>query len=99
MADRSAAQAEVMEAARRRAEALIAGNVRGPLIWRGQRLADVRLAVEADVAVLAAVVHDEVSRDGQDQTFTLRLTQTWVRTAEGWRCLAGHASLPAGPAE
>jgi hypothetical protein len=26
----------------------------------------------------------------------LRLTQTWVRTPEGWRCLAGHASLPAG---
>ena len=25
----------------------------------------------------------------------LRLTQTWVRTPEGWRCLAGHASLPA----
>jgi hypothetical protein len=23
-----------------------------------------------------------------------RLTQVWVRTPDGWRCLAGHASRP-----
>jgi len=119
--------AEVLDAARRRAEALaagdegvlrrlmhpdllwttyrgdvlgyeayIAGNVGGPLHWRAQGLEDVRVAVAGQTAVLTALVHDEVSGDGRDQTFTLRLTQTWARTAHGWRCLAGHASIPAG---
>jgi ketosteroid isomerase-like protein len=75
-------------------EEYIAGNLHGPLRWRGQRLADVQVVIVGDAAVLTALVHDEVHRDGRDQTFTLRLTQTWVRTAEGWRCLAGHAGAP-----
>jgi len=73
----------------------IAGNTSGDLRWRAQRLADVKVAVAGDAAVLTAAVTDEVTRDGQDRSFYVRLTQTWVRTAEGWRCLAGHASLPA----
>jgi aminoglycoside phosphotransferase (APT) family kinase protein len=40
---------------------------------------------------------DEVFADGREQSFRLRLTQTWIRTPEGWRCLAGHASLPRLP--
>jgi ketosteroid isomerase-like protein len=76
-------------------EEYIAGNTRGELTWRAQRLDDVRVAVVGDTAVLTAWVTDEVRRDGRDQVFTLRLTQTWVRTGEGWRCLAGHASSPA----
>ncbi|HEY1668764.1 MAG TPA: hypothetical protein VGG54_23985 [Trebonia sp.] len=42
----------------------------------------------------AAAVPDEVSRNGREVSFRLRLTQTWVRTPAGWRCLAGHASQP-----
>lgn len=77
-------------------EQYIEGNTRGELLWRAQRLDDVRVAVVGDAAVLTASVTDEVRRDGRDQVFTLHLTQTWVRTSEGWRCLAGHASSPAG---
>ena len=77
-------------------EDYIAGNVRGGLRWRSQRLDGVTVTVAGDTAVLTAEVTDEVSRDGRDQAFHLRLTQTWVRTPQGWRCLAGHASLPAG---
>jgi ketosteroid isomerase-like protein len=77
-------------------EDYIAGNTRAGLRWRAQRLEGVTVVVVGDTAVLTAAVTDEVSRDGRDQSFTLRLTQTWVRTPEGWRCLAGHASLPAG---
>jgi ketosteroid isomerase-like protein len=72
-------------------EAYIAGNTRGDLRWRSQRLEDVKIAVVAGTAVLTAAVTDEVSRDGRDYAFRLRLTQTWVRTPQGWRCLAGHA--------
>lgn len=74
----------------------IARNIRGDLRWRSQRLDDIAVVVADDAAVLTALVTDEVSRDGRDHAFQLRLTQTWVRTPEGWRCIAGHASLPVG---
>ena len=77
-------------------EAYISGNTRGDLRWRAQRLEDVKVVVVADTGILTAAVTDEISRDGRDRAFRLRLTQTWVRTPQGWRCLAGHASLPAG---
>jgi hypothetical protein len=75
-------------------EDYIAGNTRG-LRWRSQRLSDVTVTVVGDAAVLTAAVTDEVTRDGHDLAFQLCLTQTWVRTPDGWRCLAGHASRPA----
>ena len=75
-------------------EEYVVGNTRGSLRWRSQRLADIKVTVVGDAAVLTAAVTDEVSRDGQDLAFQVRLTQTWVRTAEGWRCLAGHAAAP-----
>jgi hypothetical protein len=75
-------------------EDYIVGNTRGSLRWRGQRLADVNVTVVGDTAVLTAAVTDEVTRDGRDLDFQVRLTQTWVRTAAGWQCLAGHASRP-----
>lgn len=75
-------------------EDYIAGNTGGNLRWRAQRLDDVKVVVVGDTAVLTALVTDEVTRDGQDLSFRLRLTQTWVRTPAGWRCLSGHASAP-----
>lgn len=74
----------------------IAGNTSGALRWRSQQLDDVRVVVVEDSAVLTALVTDDVSRDGNDLTFTLRLTQTWVRGSDGWQCLSGHAG-PAAP--
>jgi ketosteroid isomerase-like protein len=78
-------------------EEYVAGNTRGELVWRAQRLDDVRVTVVADTAVLTAWVTDEVTRDGRDLEFRVRLTQTWVRTEQGWRCLSGHAGAPAPP--
>jgi hypothetical protein len=77
-------------------EEYVAGNTRGELVWRAQRLDDVRVTVAGDTAVLTAWVTDEVTRGGQDLEFRVRLTQTWTRTAQGWRCISGHASPPAG---
>jgi ketosteroid isomerase-like protein len=74
-------------------EDYVAGNTRGDLRWRSQRLEEIRVVVAGDVAVLTAAVTDEVSRGGGVEVFRLRLTQTWVRTPEGWRCIGGHASL------
>ena len=73
-------------------DAYLAGNVDGGLTWRSQRLDDVDVQVAEDrVAVLTAWVTDLVVRDGEPQTFRMRLTQTWLRTGDGWVCLAGHA--------
>ena len=69
----------------------VRGNTQGSLVWRAQRLEEPIVVGEGDTAVLTAVVHDEVERDGASETLSLRLTQTWVRTADGWKCLAGHA--------
>ena len=60
-------------------EAYIAGNIRGDMQWRSQRLEGIRAAVAGDTAVLTAAVSDEVSRGGRDQSFRLLLTLTWVR--------------------
>ena len=54
----------------------IAGNTGSLLTWRSQRLEGTCVVVVGDTAVLTALVTDEVRRDGQDQSFTLRLTQT-----------------------
>jgi hypothetical protein len=75
-------------------EDYIVGNTRGDLWWRSQRLADIQVRVVGDAAVLTATVTDEITRDGQDRSFDVRLTQMWVRTPDGWRCLAGHACVP-----
>jgi ketosteroid isomerase-like protein len=75
-------------------EDYISGNTRETPRWRAQRLEGIAVVVAGDTAVLTAAVTDEVFLDGREQAFRLRLTQTWVRTPEGWRCLAGHASQP-----
>jgi hypothetical protein len=76
----------------------VAGNTDGSLRWSGQTLHDVHVVVVEDTAVLTAVVVDEVDRGGEAERFRLRLTQTWVRTPDGWQCLSGHAG-PRLPAE
>jgi uncharacterized protein DUF4440 len=72
-------------------DSYIAGNTDGSLLWRDQRLETPTVAIVGDAAVLHAVVVDVVERDGRRETFRLRLTQTWVREAGTWRCVAGHA--------
>jgi hypothetical protein len=72
-------------------ERYVAGNTEGTLVWRRQRLEDAEVTVAGDTAVLVAVVVDEVEQDGAPLEHRLRLTQTWVRSDDGWVCLAGHA--------
>ncbi len=58
------------------------------------------VVVTGDTAVLYAEVTDlVVAVDGRPAQFRMPMTQVWVRMAEGWRCLAGHAGprRPASP--
>ncbi len=79
-------------------ETYVAGNTGGDLRWNEQRLEDVDVAVVGDTAVLLAVAVDDVERRGERRVVRLRLTQMWVRTDGGWRCLAGHAGPELAPA-
>ena len=72
-------------------DAYVAGNTDGRLRWLAQSRKDLHIAVVGDAAVLGAIVTDEVEQDGTPRTYRLPMTQTWVRTPDGWRCLSGHA--------
>jgi ketosteroid isomerase-like protein len=113
---------EVLQAARQRADALVAadvetlrsllhpdlrwttfrgdvlnrddyitGNTDGSLRWLGQTLLSPEVVLAGDTAVVTATALDEVERDGREESFSLRLTMTWVRSETKWQCLAGHA--------
>ena len=51
--------------------------------------------MSAEQEVIAA---DDVTTEAGRQTFRLPVTQTWVGTGAGWRCLAGHAGPSSEPA-
>lgn len=64
----------------------------GVLHWREQRLESPEVAVVGETAMLTGTVVDEVQRGDTIELFRLRLTQVWVRSADGvWLCLGGHA--------
>lgn len=72
-------------------EAYIANNTGSELVWLSQSLSEISVAVIDGLGVVTAIVTDTVERDGAAQTFRMPMTQTWIRAAEGWLCVAGHA--------
>lgn len=66
-------------------------NTTGHTVWRSQALSDPRVVVVGDTAVLHAEVTDVVLPGAEPETFRMPVTQVWVRSSSGWRCLAGHA--------
>lgn len=53
---------------------------------------DVVIHQHGDVAVLTGTLHQRGVYHEKPFDSTLHVTDTWVRTKEGWRLLAGHAS-------
>ena len=73
-------------------EEYVRRNTQGHTVWRSQTLVDPEVVVVGETAVLYAQVSDVVqSSTGGSETFRMPLTQVWVRSNSGWRCLAGHA--------
>jgi hypothetical protein len=68
-------------------ETYTTGNIR----WRRQQLTDPDVVVVGDTAVLWCTVEHEMVTPKGTERFKRRMTQTWARGADGWRCLAGHA--------
>jgi hypothetical protein len=73
--------------------AYVRRNTDGTTRWRAQHLGDPDVVVVRDTAVLRTTVRDEVeAADGTaTETFTMPMTQVWVREHGVWTCLAGHA--------
>lgn len=76
----------------------VEANTGGGTVWHGQDLGDPEILVAAGVAVLRTIVVDEVGGQehevGGQQYWEARrmpMTQVWVPTPDGWKCLAGHA--------
>jgi ketosteroid isomerase-like protein len=44
-------------------------------------------------AVLTGVLHQKGSYKGKTFDVKLLVTDTWVKTSQGWKILAGHASI------
>jgi ketosteroid isomerase-like protein len=61
------------------------------LRWVSQEILDPQVTIAGDTAVVVGAVRDVVEREGEPVVFTMRVTQTWIRSADGWQCLAGHA--------
>jgi len=72
-------------------EEYVERNTRGPLAWRSQALEEPEVTVVGETAVLHAVVRDVVATESGDEEFRMPVTQVWVRSGDGWVCLAGHA--------
>ena len=66
-------------------------NTEGDTVWRSQDLSGADVVVVGDTAVLYAEVTDVVLADDGSETFTMPMTQVWVRQDGDWKCLAGHA--------
>jgi ketosteroid isomerase-like protein len=49
--------------------------------------------VREGTAVLTGILRQRGTLDGKAFDVRLRVTDTWVRSGEGWRILAGHASV------
>jgi ketosteroid isomerase-like protein len=53
---------------------------------------DLRIRVHGDTAMVIADLH-QVGRNGDAPfDYWVRYTDTWIRTAAGWKCLSGHAT-------
>lgn len=61
------------------------------LRWVSQEVLDPQVTIAGETAVVVGAVRDVVEREGEPVVFTMRVTQTWVCSADGWQCLAGHA--------
>jgi uncharacterized protein DUF4440 len=66
-------------------------NVGGATRWHGRQLEDAHVTVVADAAIVRCTARDDVDAGNGRQTYRMPMTQTWVRVAGRWLCLAGHA--------
>jgi hypothetical protein len=58
---------------------------------------NVEVSIEGTTAVLRGRLHQKGTINGKSFDAFLLVTDTWTNTSEGWKLLAGHASLISAP--
>lgn len=64
------------------------------IVWEKQESSDRTVRVWGDTAVVTALLHEKGVRGGKTIEQKLWFSDTYVRTAKGWRYVFGQASLP-----
>ena len=72
-------------------EAYIKASTRGYRRWRRLELEDPVVTVVGDTAVLFATMTRQREGTPPNECIRRRVTQTWARDVDGWRCLTGYA--------
>jgi ketosteroid isomerase-like protein len=53
---------------------------------------DLRIRVHGDTALVIADLHQIGRNRDTPFDYWVRYTDTWIRTADGWKCVSGHAT-------
>jgi ketosteroid isomerase-like protein len=53
---------------------------------------ELKVRVYGDAAVVTGHTTTKETYKGKDLVNNLRWTDTWIKSAEGWKCVAGHSS-------
>ncbi|GAA3393603.1 nuclear transport factor 2 family protein [Cryptosporangium minutisporangium] len=71
--------------------AYVRSNTAGGLVWRQQLVDRTDVVVLGDTGVVTCLVTDHVEVEGEQRSYRMPVTQTWIREHGRWTCLAGHA--------
>ena len=69
----------------------------GPLRVDVAEVADVKIHLHQNVAVVTAAYHERGELSGKSYDYRDRLTDVWMKSAGKWQLIASHYSLPASP--
>jgi hypothetical protein len=64
----------------------------GKLVFHAQEVSEFEARLYGDTAVVACLLHDRASYDGQAFEGRFRTLQVYVRTSDGWRWVAGQTT-------
>ncbi len=69
----------------------------GPLRVDIAELADVKIHMHENIAVVIAAYHERGELGGKSYDYHDRLTDVWMKISGKWQLIASHYSLPANP--
>jgi ketosteroid isomerase-like protein len=78
-------------------EDLLAEARRGNVIYEYQRDSEQTVRLWGDTAVITALLEAKGTEDGEPFDYKLWFSDTYVRTATGWRYVLGQASTRMAP--
>ena len=67
----------------------------GPLRVDFAELADVKIRMHENIAVVTAAYHERGELGGKSYDYHDRLTDVWMKIRGKWQLIASHYSLPA----